>query len=471
MISGSSIKKPITAVARRVARWTGAARVWKMTTRVGKRWNGFRTGLGRRVEPIRSFVSDHWIVIVLLVVIPAAAVALIWLPVWQAGGIDLAADPGSVVTADQRRAELENDFRVTVAQVIAGTALLFGLYATWRRVSAAERTVEVAEQGQITERFTRAIEQLGAVHSDGLRPNIEVRLGGIYALERIARDSERDFWPIMEVLTAYVRENAPFRRPSADAGTAAEGQAGTVAEAGQEAAASGRPAAASPAVNNEKPRPRTDIQTVLTVLGRRSVEYQRQGEQLDLSGTDLRGARLSGIHFDRNGKEQQFNLAGANLSGASLNGAYLIRASLNGAILSGASLNGAELTHASLNGAYLWDASLNEASLSEASLDGAYLSGASLDGAYLRGASLDEADLSGASLNGAELSHAWLDGANLFRASLDEADLSGASLVGANLSGAKLSTARNVTQAQIDSANGDSDTELPDHITRPAHWT
>ena len=39
-----------------------------------------------------------------------------------------------------------------------------------------------------------------------------IRLGGIYALERIARDSEKDHGPIMEVLTAYVREKAPRKK-------------------------------------------------------------------------------------------------------------------------------------------------------------------------------------------------------------------------------------------------------------------
>ena len=63
------------------------------------------------------------------------------------------------------------------------------------------------EQGHITDRFTKAIEQLGKL--DGERPNIEVRLGAIYALERIAIDSPRDQWTIMEILTAYVRQNAP----------------------------------------------------------------------------------------------------------------------------------------------------------------------------------------------------------------------------------------------------------------------
>ena len=82
------------------------------------------------------------------------------------------------------------------------------------RVSQEERIV--SREGQITERFTKAIEQLGD-------ERLEVRLDGIYALERIARDSCsgqqgaedlcRDHWAVMEVLTAYIRENAPAPPP------------------------------------------------------------------------------------------------------------------------------------------------------------------------------------------------------------------------------------------------------------------
>ena len=93
-----------------------------------------------------------------------------------------------------------------LAQIVAGLVLLLGVYLTYRRVTSAENAVEVAQEGQITERFTRAIEQLGD-------EKLAVRLGGIYALERIARDSERDHWPIMEVLTAFVRENARWKVP------------------------------------------------------------------------------------------------------------------------------------------------------------------------------------------------------------------------------------------------------------------
>src|SRR5215217_8163404 len=97
--------------------------------------------------------------------------------------------------------------------------LLVGLFFTWRslrqtRESQAQtqentqRTLELTEQGQITERFTRAIDQLGATYETTGKPRLEIRLGGVYALERIAWDSpERDYSTVMEVLTAYVREN------------------------------------------------------------------------------------------------------------------------------------------------------------------------------------------------------------------------------------------------------------------------
>lgn len=81
-------------------------------------------------------------------------------------------------------------------------ALGAGTLATVGAIYTA-RTFELNRRGQITERFTRAIEQLGKPDS------VDVRVGGIYALERIAFDSPDEHGPIMDVLTAYVREHAP----------------------------------------------------------------------------------------------------------------------------------------------------------------------------------------------------------------------------------------------------------------------
>jgi hypothetical protein len=57
-------------------------------------------------------------------------------------------------------------------------------YLTWRNVRIAQENLAVTQQGHITDRFTKAIDQLGAT-------NVEVRVGGIYALGRIAEDSPR----------------------------------------------------------------------------------------------------------------------------------------------------------------------------------------------------------------------------------------------------------------------------------------
>ena len=235
---------------------------------------------------------------------------ILWLPPWQAehvrGRLDQPAD-------EYRLATLEDEHRRTLAQILAGCGLLVGLYLGWRRVRAAE-------EGQITERFTRAIEQLGQEGDD----KMAIRLGGIYALERIAKDSEKDHGPIMEVLTAYyVRENAP--RQEEDIPT-------------------------SPA------KMPTDIQAILTVIGRRETTGENRGNGLlDLTHTQLVHANLHAA-----------NLTRVNLQGANLQGAILHEANLAPAFLSEAKLFGALFLAADMRGAYLGLADLGGAFLSDA---------------------------------------------------------------------------------------------------------
>jgi hypothetical protein len=94
-----------------------------------------------------------------------------------------------------------NDVRTGLLAALGGAVALFGALASGY---VGFRQLQVNREGQITERFTRAIDQLGS-------EKLEVRLGGIYALERIARASKSDHTPIMEVLTAYVREHFATR--------------------------------------------------------------------------------------------------------------------------------------------------------------------------------------------------------------------------------------------------------------------
>jgi len=68
----------------------------------------------------------------------------------------------------------------TVVQALGGTALLIGIIFAWFNLN-------LAQEGQITDRYIRAVDQLGA-DKDG-HPVTEIRIGGIYVLWRIPQDS------------------------------------------------------------------------------------------------------------------------------------------------------------------------------------------------------------------------------------------------------------------------------------------
>ncbi|MBN1092811.1 pentapeptide repeat-containing protein [Blastococcus sp. TML/M2B] len=271
------------------------------------------------------------------------------------------------------------------------------------------RTYRLSREGQITDRYSKAVEQLGS-------DKLEVRLGGIYALERLMHDSPTDQPTIMEALTAYVRHHAP-RAP---------GEAPPV----RERRVAGHRRRHTPAVPEH---PAEDVQAVVTVLGRRR---RVAGENpIELPVTMLRRARLDGAY-----------LAGAQLYGADMTGAQLDGAELTEAHLDGADLTGAWLFGADLNGAQLLGADLTGAQLLGADLTGARLDGANLTGATLHNTILTGARLVGAKLPGAVLPDSDLRGRNFQRATLTDAmfarsNLSDAQFAGADLTGATLSAA------------------------------
>ena len=239
------------------------------------------------------------------------------------------------------------------------------------------RNFTLSREGQVTDRYTKAIEQLGS-------DKLDVRIGGIYALERVARDSARDHPTVMEVLAAFIREHSHEPWPPSD-------------PAGRERAQSTRP----------------DVQAAVTVVGRRDAK--RDIERINLGGADLTRVHLT-----------LANLTGADLTFANLTGAHLGGANLTGVRLSGANLTRTDLTAAHLDGAHLTFAHLDGAHLTFANLTRADLTGADLNGADLTGANLTRANLTGANLTRANLTRADLTRADLTRAHLNGADLTGA---------------------------------------------
>ena len=307
----------------------------KLTEKPGLAWGWLRAKAGslwasiwRKLTGTTTRAISTVVVVALIVAIPL----LVFVPKCQVASIGYEAT----------RLEREDNARRTLAQIIGGTVGLVVIWITWQRLQVAREELRIAQEGQVTERFSRAVEHLG-------NNSLDVRLGAIYALERIARDSRQDHGPIMEILTAYVRERAP-RDPST------EDQQPT----------------------DDESRLATDIQAALTVIGRRQADYDPPGEGLDLGNTGLHGANLYKAKL-RRANFREANLQRAYLSLANLQGAYFIGCYLQRARLAGADLR--------------WSR------LAEARLQGARLMSADLLGANLRGTDLTDADLRGANLN------------------------------------------------------------------------
>lgn len=188
------------------------------------------------------------------------------------------ADPRTRIELQQAQDRLANDARSTVLQALGGLLVAAGAVATWRQLF-------ISREGQLTERFTRAVDQLGS-------PNVDVRIGGIYALERIAENSAADRNPIQFLLGAFIRTHAPW---PADKQTGPD--------------TTGSVDASLPWMRTRAP----DIQAAMGTLGRRAPAANP--EALYLSRVDLRSVAL------RNADLRGAKLTGANLGGAIVAGA------------------------------------------------------------------------------------------------------------------------------------------------------
>lgn len=327
--------------------------------------------------PIRPW-GGALLILVLAVAVASAVAAIMWLPpIIVSADIPSPAPPGAVALTEAERLGAISAVRQHMLWAAGGLIAIITLIFTWRRDQIARFGARLDRDANFTTRYTEAIAQLGSEEPS-------IRLGGIYALERIATDSPRDHPTILEVLAAYVRE--------------------------------GSPAGTTPQV-----KLRQDLAAAVTVIGRLS-QLHSSTWPVNLSSTYLGYAELAGA-----------NLEGANLNDSVLLYATMTGANLRGARLSKANLSDVNLTDANLEGAELYgvlaqDAYFDYAILEDARLDGARLIGTQLRGAKLKGAVLAEAEMTDANLVGADLTGADLSKANLLQVARPGVDFSGADL-------------------------------------------
>jgi uncharacterized protein YjbI with pentapeptide repeats len=289
---------------------------------------------------------------------------------------------------------------------IIALAVAFGQFKTARLRHEEQTRSDL--QRRITESFIKATEQLGS-------DKIEVRLGGIFTLERISKESPVDYWPVMETLSAFVRERPRTSDRRADEDSIFSDK---------------------PGMTRQCP---TDLQSALTVIGRRhekSREHERErGRHIDLSYANLQGAELMKAHLEY-----------ADLAGAHLEEANLFEVNLDGA-----NLYGARLDRAQMAGAVLEEANLNYASL---------------QGAMLLGAKLNLVMIFKSHFEGANLAHSHLQGVNFFETYLEGASFRGAHIERADFSLAHLGHGLK----DFEFARGDASTVLPGGMQRPEGW-
>jgi hypothetical protein len=256
----------------------------------------------------------------------------------------------------------ENDFRATLAQVIGGVAVLAGLYFT-------ATTFRLQQEGQITDRINKAVEQLGSDKPD-------VSLGGVYQIARIADDSDRDHWPMMQVLMSYVERRAPLPDLGPDARQ-------------QQCAPNSR--------YDSSETPDYNVQAVANVIRTRKSDTETSDQQVSIVHAKLRF----------------IDLRGANMKGAKLIGNDMLGAALSDALLDG----GSQLNYSLLNHANLTDTHLSNANLYHACLVRSQLTGADFKRAHLQYADLrNVVDASGADFTDAELENADFRGADVSKA-------------------------------------------------------
>ncbi|WP_318199195.1 pentapeptide repeat-containing protein [Streptomyces sp. SCL15-4] len=187
-----------------------------------------------------------------------------------------------------------------IAALVSVAGLWYSNNQVRDQLKVSRQELGVTREVQITDRYTKAVENLG-------NGAMDVRIGGVYALERIMQDSSRDHPTIGNVLAAYIRTHTS--KPP-------------------------RKGEAVPA----------DVLAALTVLAYRSADRDSYFI-IDLSGAHLPGITLSyrgRLHDGFVPGSLTADLSGANLTGASLYGADLTHVNAGGANLAGAHLDGAK---------------------------------------------------------------------------------------------------------------------------------
>ena len=275
-------------------------------------------GLRRHVRLPQS--GEFWITLsVAVVMIEVLLVILLW--DWLSG--------------DESGSATIRNIGLVLAGSLAIPLAIWRAVVADRQASSTQHQTAIAQQGLLNERYQKAAEMLGS-------EVLSVRMGGIYALQRLAEEHPTQYHvQVIRLLCAFVRN------PTKDTGIEFHTE-------GDE--------------EQDEQTLRADVQDIMQAIGSRNLACisLERGEEFKLY---LRGADMGHLQV------RAARLSGAWLTKANLSGAVLPHADLSSARLRQANLSAAQFRHADLSDAKFWGADLSRAILYDANLSGADLCG------------------------------------------------------------------------------------------------
>ena len=155
-------------------------------------------GLWWVVKAAHENFSQEWMAWGLPLFVLLGALAIWKGPQWQTRHL-----AGQGVEPKDRH-QLADTNRRTIMQMLAGVFLIVGVYNTLETLDVARDQRTIAEQGQITDRFAKAIELLGSADENG-EPQMELRLGAtqITRTAQLVRGRVRSNKPRHENVNPY----------------------------------------------------------------------------------------------------------------------------------------------------------------------------------------------------------------------------------------------------------------------------
>ena len=313
--------------------------------------DSFEFQAGRHTETLRRQVDMlGWIAVIAVGI--AFGAAVLWAGWWLWWQLPKLQVTRFRLSDEKARADVEDNFRKTISQLLGGAAVLLGTgvayYQTQRSLQASDeesrRSLQASHDLLISQQVSKGFEQLGSE-----KPLLQI--GGIYALEGVMNSSQPYSKPVLEAICAFVRNATKD--------------------------------------NMDNGSPSSQVQAALTVVGRRKVWSQ----QLDVDASVAQmwlAIRYNEIEPGELG-EGRVNLLSSHIPNANLFVANLMSADLKNADLRGADLRMAHLRYAQLNNAHLNGADLREADLGNADLTNADLSDANLTEAKISQSELNNA--------------------------------------------------------------------------------